>query len=115
MTEKSISEGYAGAERACAHADRVHQEPLWRKLAWVRLLQYLLAMKMDPQRGYETPTFTTERFRAWCATHSLPDPPDARAFGNITRRAAKENLIFDTRQRVKEGSHGREVVLWGVA
>lgn len=106
----SIQEGYAAAERACAHADRVHGEPLWRKLAWVRFLEYIIALKAsDPM-----PTFTTERFRGWCETHSLPPPPDHRAFGNITKRASKEKLIFDTEKRVKEGSHGREVVLWGV-
>lgn len=105
-----LEEGYAAAARAADHADRVHPTPLWTKLVWVRFLEYVEALK----RSDPAPTFTTERFRAWCATHSLPDPPDARAFGHITRRASKKNIIFDTEKRVKEGSHGREVVLWGV-
>lgn len=109
-----VHEGYAGAQRASDHADRIHQEPLWSKLAWVRLLEYFVALRKGLPCSESIATFTTERFRAWCATHSLPNPPDDRAFGNVVRRAAREGLIFDTEKRVKEGSHGREVVLWGV-
>lgn len=99
--------GYEAAKRASDHADRVHCVPLWSKLVWVRFLEYLV--RVGP--GAE---FTTEQFRGYAKTHSCPEPPDARAFGNITRKAAKQKLIEDSHKRAREGSHGREVVVWCV-
>lgn len=107
----TVIEGYFGAQRASDHADRVHHEPLWSKIAWTRLLEYLLQLRMREGRGAE---LTTERFRAFAKEHSVISPPDERAWGNVIRKAARKGLIFDTGKRVKEGSHGREVVVWGV-
>ena len=107
-------EGYAGAERASNHADRVSDEPLWSKIGWVRFLEYLIALR---ERFGPKARFTTEDFRDWVMWRSLQDPPDARAFGNITRIAAQKGIIVDTRERPRSKNpqtHGREVVLWEV-
>lgn len=106
-----LKAGYEGAQRAADHADRA--DPLWTKIVWVRFLQYLLKLRMEHGPSAR---FTTEQFRGFAKTHSCPEPPDARAFGNITRKAAsaKHLLIRDTGDRAREGSHGREVVVWEV-
>lgn len=106
-----ISKGYEGAQRASDHADRVSKEPLFSKIAWVRFLEYILAVKSDPNCPN---TITTERFREWAKAHSLPEPPDARAYGNVTRKASAKGLIRDSLERSREGSHGREVVVWEI-
>lgn len=105
--------GYVGAARAADHADR--SDPLWRKIGHCRLLEYLLFLRDEDGVPH---TFTAEDFRAWAIAHSLPEPPDPRAFGNLVARAAKSGLIRDSGKRVRTSNrraHGREVVLWEVA
>lgn len=98
--------GYAGAQRASDHADRT--TPLWSKIAYVRSLQFVQVVG----RGA---LFTTIELRRWCEAYSVPPPPDARAWGNVTRKLSKRRVICDTGMRVSTGSHGREVVRWRVA
>lgn len=101
--------GYAGAERAADHADR--QDPLWRKIAWARALEFISHL------GRKS-TFTSEALRAWAEEHSCPPPPDPRAWGNVTKRLVSKGLIVDTQRRVlstNKRCHGREIVLWIVA
>lgn len=114
------SDGYLGAQRASDHADhadhadradRAGHGPLWSRIAYVRALEYLV------ERGRGA-TFTTEAMSAWAEEHHTPPPPDGRAWGNITRKLARKNLIRDTERRVETANkraHGREVVLWAVA
>lgn len=97
--------GYAGAQRAEDHANRC--DPLWSKLAWVRALEYVVVIG----RGAK---FTTIHLRKWCEQRRLPPPPDARAYGNVTRKLAKKLVIADRGERAPLGSHGREVVYWEV-
>lgn len=44
------------------------------------------------------PAWTMEECRLWAAAHDLPEPPDARAWGAVTRRALSEGLIVRTGQ-----------------
>ena len=82
--------------------------PAWKKIAWIRALQFILLHR----RGA---TFTATDMRAWCETEGqLPAPEDSRAYGFITRLAKARKLIRDSGQRASEGSHGRECVLWEV-
>lgn len=51
--------------------------------------------------GYElvpdsSEPFTMEEVRIWATAHDLPSPPDARAWGSVTRRALSEGLIVAT-------------------
>ena len=85
--------------------------PLWSPIAWVRFVEYLLKLRMDGGAGAQ---LTTERFRGFAKAHSVPTPPDERAWGNVIRKAALRGLIRDSGERSKEGSHGREVVVWEV-
>lgn len=79
--------------------------PLWNRVVWVRFLEYLLKMDMGNK-------FTTVEFRRWAEGVGVPPPPDPRAYGNISKRAVKEGFVRDTGVRVRNGSHGREVVLF---
>lgn len=111
----AIETGLEAGARAAAHADRACGEPLWSKLAWVRFLEYLVILRRDVQRHA---TFTTEDFRDFAFTHSLPDPPDARAYGNVTRHAITKGLIVHSGKWVPSKNpqtHGRDVKLWLVA
>lgn len=104
----SRAEGYAGAQRASDHADRV--EPLWSKIATVRFLEFLVTL----HRGA---IFTMEDFRNWVMYRSLSDPPDNRAFGNLSRMAVRKKLILWTgeyRRSKNPQTHGRDVKLWMV-
>lgn len=97
--------GYLGAKRASDHADRVI--PAWSTVARGLFLRFLAEMGVGA-------TFVAEDARRWCAANGLPDPPDARAFGNLTRFAAAKGLIVDTGRRPRAGSHGREIVEWEI-
>lgn len=81
----------------------------------VRFLEYLVMLKRDVDRHA---LFTSEDFRDWAYEHALPDPPDARAFGNITRIVQRKGLIVTTGRYVTSKNpqtHGREVKVWMVA
>lgn len=106
MTDSSREAGYAGAQQAADHADRVI--PTWSKLGKVMFLRFLLAS------GRGT-CFVTSDAARWCIANGLPKPPDDRAMGNLVREAARKNLIRDTGRRPRAGSHSREVVEWAVA
>ena len=95
-------EGYAGAQRAEDHANRV--EPLWGRIAYVRALEAI-------SRWGPRTEFTAVQLRR-AIEERLTPPPDPRAYGNITRRLVKRGVIRDTGKRLREGSHGREVVVW---
>lgn len=104
--------GYTGAQRASDHADRevtAMDAPLWSKCAWVRFLEYLLSIGPGAR-------FTTEDFRDFAYTHALADPPDPRAFGNVTRLAVQKKLIrFVGYVKAQNPQcHGRDVKEWEV-
>jgi hypothetical protein len=105
----SIEAGYAAARRAAAHASNV--EPKWEKVGWCRMLEFLIHLGPGA-------TFTTEDFRDWVWEGSrLGDPPDNRAFGNLTRQAVGKGLVVDSMGRPRSRNpqaHGREVILWRV-
>lgn len=99
----TLEGGYAGAERAAAHADRVI--PTWEERA--RKMARLVLSEHGPQWA-----FTTQLLRVMCELRGCPRPPDERAWGNVTRHLAAKGDCFDTGTRVKAGSHGREIVVW---
>lgn len=69
-----------GIDTAAAHADAVQPEWTEQAFAFLRLYLELNA------------TFTTEDVRM-AARGVVPEPPDRRAWGSVTRRAVKEKLI----------------------
>lgn len=76
-----------GIERAASHAERVL--PGWCDRAAEAVRQALLRTRLDD-------TFTIEQLRGAIATADLlplPDPPDARAWGHVTRRAVKLGYV----------------------
>lgn len=78
ITEK----GQIGMESAERHAGAE-----WAELAQTVLRWFL--------RRHDQP-FTMEQVRIWATAHDLPAPPDARAWGAVTRRALSEGLIVAT-------------------
>lgn len=101
----AIAEGYAGAQRAADHASR--EIPEWEHLAYRELLDIL-------SRCDACDHVTTPLLRLAYNNRGLPQPPDLRAWGNITRRLVREGKIADTGLRVRLGSHGREIPVWRV-
>ena len=77
-----------GIARAAAHADR--EIPQWSELAFEFITRYCAAHG----KGHE---FHGEALRQ-CAerTGLVPEPPDARAYGSVFRRAARAGLIRKT-------------------
>lgn len=73
----------AGIAQAIESAD--WKEPEWSEKAYKTLIAYL-----SNQHG----EFMTEQFRNWAKIFKrLSDPPSARAYGGIMRKAAKAGLI----------------------
>jgi hypothetical protein len=105
MTDTTVKAGYAGAARAAAHADRVHPE--WEHRAYRECLDILADCEKCDH-------VTTPLLRFACTNRGLPLAPDARAWGNITRRLVREHKLRDTGVRVRLGSHGREIPVWEV-
>lgn len=103
----SLELGHQGAQRAAEHADRV--VPLWTQVAWCRLLQFMI------EKGTGS-TFSTEAFRDWAAVHSLPDAPDRRAYGNLTKKAVEKGLIRFERyvRSANRQAHGRPTAIWRI-
>ena len=71
-----------GVQRAADHANRVESE--WTGQALGMLTAYATSAS-EP--------FLIEQVRAWAEKHGLPEPPDARSWGAVTRRAAAKRLI----------------------
>jgi len=82
MTTKAAERGIAASAQ---HAERVL--PHWGDMALQNLVMFALG---------EGSPFTIEEFRAWAQQVGLPDPPDGRAFGSVTRRAVREGIIRPT-------------------
>ncbi|WP_066807163.1 hypothetical protein [Sphingomonas asaccharolytica] len=74
-----------GIKQAVDHADRV--DPGWSDRAFEMLEGYALT-------HFE---FMTEEVRVWATEAGLPPPPDGRAWGAVTLRAAKAKLIVVSR------------------
>lgn len=76
-----------GMARAAEHADAVDEG--WSDRAYSALREY--ALKNDE--------FMTEDVRVWAHRNGLPTPPDGRAWGAVTLRAVKANLVVCDRYR----------------
>lgn len=76
-----------GMNRAVDHADAL--EGGWSERAYSMLLDYAA-------QHFE---FMTEDVRVWAHEQSLPMPPDGRAWGAVTLRAAKAKMIVVDRYR----------------
>lgn len=74
----------AGLEQAVNHANQV--DPGWSDKAYDMFKQWLSGWI----KGHK---FQIETFRASASARGLPNPPTARAFGQIAVRAKKEGLI----------------------
>lgn len=87
--EAARTRGDLGAERAAHRAER--NSPGWIDVAAEKIRDYVrldaAGMAMD---------FTIEKARQWAADKNLPAPPDARAWGHVTRRAVKLGYIVET-------------------
>lgn len=71
-----------GMERSARRANRVESE--WTGQA----IGFLTAFAREIGRA-----FLIEEARAWAESRGLPPPPDARAWGAVTRRAAAKKRI----------------------
>lgn len=78
-----------GMQRAVDHANR--QESEWSGQA----LGLLVAFAKQAERP-----FLIEEARAWAETQGLPPPPDARAWGAVTKRCS-------AKQRIRKTGEGR--------
>lgn len=72
-----------GIKRGLTHAEQ-------EKLGWTLLALQSLGHFLG-ERG-DIP-FLAEIFRVYAKQNHVPDPPDARAWGGVMRRAQKEGLI----------------------
>lgn len=112
-----LETGLEAAQRASDHADRASIGVAWSKLAWLRMLEFVSAARAT-QRELQGPAkqFTTDDFRTWATERALPEPPDARAFGNVTKKAQRRGMIRKTDHRDHAGAqaHGREVTVWSI-
>lgn len=90
-----------GAHLAAMRANRVHAD--WSERAYTALCDYARAHS----------EFTTEEVRAAFAG-IVPVPPDNRAWGFVTKRAAREGIC--TRDRIAKATsptvHGGWVTVW---
>lgn len=73
-----------GMRRAEEHADRVTHA--WSALAYGFVHQYVAGLS-----GADV--FITEKLVEAARAAAIPDPPDARAWGSIINRAARNGLI----------------------
>lgn len=89
--------GYAAAERAAKAAGGA-----WQEAAYAAFCRH----------AAEHATFTTEDVRF--ANESLPPPPDARAWGAVSRAASRAGVVtFDGYSRSKSPKvHGMKVTRW---
>lgn len=99
MTSTQLAD--QGAQRAAMRADRVHEG--WTDRAYDALCEF----------ARDHHEFTTEEVRAAYAG-IIPAPPDNRAWGCVTKRAAREGIC--TRERVAKATapnvHGGWVTVW---
>lgn len=99
--QMSLNLADRGAELAAMRANRVHAD--WSDRAYFALRDYARTHR----------EFTTEEVRAACAD-TVPAPPDNRAWGFVTKRAAREGIC--TRDRIAKATapqvHGGWVTVW---
>jgi hypothetical protein len=74
-----------GMQQAADHADAVEEK--WTDRAFA-----LLKLYAEQERE-----FMTERLRVWAYEHGLPHAPDGRAWGAVTQRAVREQIIVRDR------------------
>lgn len=89
-----------GIESSAEHANKVESE--WTGQA----LGMLCAI------GAEMPDFTVEEVREIAEARGLPDPPDKRAWGAVTRRALHKKRMVPTgdRRRAKTSNGSKKDV-----
>lgn len=95
-----------GSQAAADKADRVHGGS-WSLTAWTFLLTYAR------KRGADA--FMAEDVRSEAErTHSVPTPPDKRAWGQIIRKAAKARLITQVGYAPNKSTscHGSPKAVW---
>lgn len=93
-----------GAQRAVDHANRVESE--WSGQA----LGLLVAFAKQCDRP-----FLIEEARQYAEANGLPLPPDARAWGAVTRRAAAKKRIRKVGFGAAASSNCSPKVLWETA
>ena len=91
----------AAIQRAVDHANVVHED--WSEKAF------------DFLKGYAeiNPRFMTEDVRN-ASAGAVPEPPSARAWGGVVRRAVKAGIIYQRgTDRVKNvRAHGANAAVW---
>ena len=80
--------------------------PAWKKIAWIRALQFLSMKK----RG----TFMAADLIDWCEANDLPAPPSRTCYGFIFRMAKARKLIRDSSADSKRVSFGRKLPVYEV-
>lgn len=86
-----------GINSSAQHAEQ--DVPGWGDMAltMVRWFAKVRAKEWEKEDPYWVdPGWTMEECRIWATAHDLPAPPDARAWGAVTRRALSEKLIVPT-------------------
>lgn len=97
--------GQLGMQQAVDHADRV--EPDWSEEAYHALCR--AAVLFACEFGRSTP-FTIEMLRQ---RMTIASPTDERAWGGVTQRAAREQIITKTGHAAPAASsHGSPKPLW---
>lgn len=92
-----------GIERSASHANRVESE--WTGQALGLLRRFVRERRREP--------FLMETARHWAENHGgLPHPPDARAWGSVTRAAAHRHLIEKCGAAAASSSNGSPKHLW---
>lgn len=92
-----------GMQRAVDHANR--EEPEWSGQALGQLTAYANIIGRP---------FLIEEARVWAEAHGLPNPPDARAWGAVVKRAAhkKKPVIVRAGAAPAASSHCSLKPLW---
>ena len=98
--------GEAGAQRAADHADRI--DPGWQDRALEMLREYLKVRETFLEKR-----FLGEEFRGWATEiFGLDEPPDARAFGAVFKRASRDGLIESVGFAPANSSNRSPKTLW---
>lgn len=99
----ATEKGYSAAKAAADHADNTSLN--WTQRAVLLFVEYA---KQTPH------PFLTEDAREFAETNGLPSPPDARAWGHVSKHCQRAGIIVSVGFGAAKSSNGSPKVLWSL-
>jgi hypothetical protein len=97
----ATAKGHCAAKAAADHADNTSLN--WTQRAVLLFTEYA---KQTPH------PFLTEEAREFAEANGLPSPPDARAWGHVSKRCQRAGVIVSVGFGAAKSSNGSPKVLW---